>query len=687
MLIMEQIDNSDNITSSEKKNTFLIKYKQFFSLSSLKSPRHYLPIIGVLLVVFGLILSVYLVQKPTNYKSNASSQMVEQIKDANEKLKNMAGSAQASELIIIANQRKDLMLKLIKENPKAFLENTLDASIIEKLPQIAKDNIEKRETLEGASTHLIEDYENSSVTYFFIDDNNSKKRYYLNFVGTIPDITTGPTIKAEAYTLDDQAVILPDENSITLSNNKALGASIGPITRKVLLIRALLSDNQNQTYESTETLGTVFNYTYSANAMHKESSFGLVSLTGTITPYYSVPYTTTDACNYSTAMRSELKQKAAASGYDIASYNHIAFLYPLSSNCGRVASATVGSSPWNTTYQQESNYFGNRYSSNYNASIFAHELGHNLGMHHSTGLNCGTKVLDVYSNCTVGEYADPFDVMGYGYTYYPQNNAGHKYLLGYFGSSNVINVTTSGTYTIYQSETNTSSPQVLRIKKSTGDYYFIDYRRPVLTFDSDFPSTVTSGASIYIVGNVIEGGGDRKTYLLDTTPGDSATVASSGYYNAALVDGKTFSDPASYLTIKQVSHTANSVTLSINYTPPTPTPSPTPTLTPTPTPKPTATPTPVPDNTLPSVSILSPADGTVIEKNSNVTISANAMDNIGISKVLFYVSGVLKCTDAAAPYNCDFKLTGKSGNLFTLTTTAYDKSNNTASASITITSN
>lgn len=689
MLIMEEIDNSNDMASLNKRNSPLIKYKKFLTLRKFKSSRHYLTVAGILLVVFGLALSVYLVQKPTNYKSNASSQTVNQVMDANEKLKSMAGSAQASELIVIAKQRKDLMLKLIKEDPKAFLENTLDTSVIEKLPQIAKDYVEKKETLEGASTHLVEDYENNSTTYFFIDDNNSKKRYNLNFAGSIPDITTGPVIKTQVYTLDDQALVLPDQASLETKPDQILGASVGPFTRNTLAIRVLLSDNKTQSYGTTASLGYLFNYSYSAKAFHKETSFGIVNFTGTITPYLSVPYSQNDACtNYGGPIQTAINNAVTAAGYNLSSYQHLVYLFPKGAGCP-VAVATVGSSP-STTSQQRSWYFNYSTNATHIASIYSHELGHNLGMSHANTLSCGNKMIDTYANCKGNEYGDPYDTLGYGYTYYPQNNGPHKYLLGYFGSSNVIDITRAGTYTysLVPVETNSTSPQTIRIKKSTGDYYFLEYRRPLGAFDTDLPTPVVNGASLYI-GNsgLIAGSNVRKTYLIDTSPGDSTTVANGGFYNAAFVDGRTFSDPASYLTIKQTSHTTSSVTLYITYTPPTPTPSPTPTPTPTPTPKPTATPTPIPDNTLPSVSISNPVNDAVIEKNSNITVSANAADNIGISRVLFYVNGALKCTDTVTPYNCDFKLTGKPGNSFTITSTAYDKSNNTASAKVTITSN
>lgn len=104
------------------------------------------------------------------------------------------------------------------------------------------------------------------------------------------------------------------------------------------------------------------------------------------------------------------------------------------------------------------------------------------------------------------------------------------------------------------------------------------------------------------------------------------------------------------------------------------------------TPTPTPIPTPTPSDVIPpSVSITSPISGSIVTKNSSLTIQASASDNVGVSKLEFYVDGGLKCTDTNAPYDCVTKITGKPGATHTITVKAYDSSNNTAMASVTVT--
>jgi fibronectin type 3 domain-containing protein len=56
------------------------------------------------------------------------------------------------------------------------------------------------------------------------------------------------------------------------------------------------------------------------------------------------------------------------------------------------------------------------------------------------------------------------------------------------------------------------------------------------------------------------------------------------------------------------------------------------------------------DTTPPSVSITNPLNGANLSGSINVT--ANANDNVAVSKVEFSLNGALKCTDTSAPYEC-----------------------------------
>jgi len=93
------------------------------------------------------------------------------------------------------------------------------------------------------------------------------------------------------------------------------------------------------------------------------------------------------------------------------------------------------------------------------------------------------------------------------------------------------------------------------------------------------------------------------------------------------------------------------------------------------------------DTTLPSVTIISPLNGSSVTRKSTITISATATDNIGVSKVEFYVNGSLKCTDTTDPYTCNWNVPAPAGRSYTLQAKAYDAAGNVGSSSlVTVTS-
>jgi hypothetical protein len=91
------------------------------------------------------------------------------------------------------------------------------------------------------------------------------------------------------------------------------------------------------------------------------------------------------------------------------------------------------------------------------------------------------------------------------------------------------------------------------------------------------------------------------------------------------------------------------------------------------------------DTTPPTVTITSPTDGATV--SGNVSITANASDNFGVSKVDFYRdSGVLIGTDTSGPYAIDWNSNTVEAGSHTLYAKATDGAGNTGtSASVGVT--
>ena len=89
------------------------------------------------------------------------------------------------------------------------------------------------------------------------------------------------------------------------------------------------------------------------------------------------------------------------------------------------------------------------------------------------------------------------------------------------------------------------------------------------------------------------------------------------------------------------------------------------------------------DTTAPTVSITAPSSGATV--SGTVSFTASASDNVGVSKVEFYVDGSLKSTDTSSPYSYSWDTTAASNASHTLMAKAYDAANNTGSDSESVT--
>jgi parallel beta-helix repeat protein len=89
----------------------------------------------------------------------------------------------------------------------------------------------------------------------------------------------------------------------------------------------------------------------------------------------------------------------------------------------------------------------------------------------------------------------------------------------------------------------------------------------------------------------------------------------------------------------------------------------------------TATVAVINDNS-PVVSITSPLNNSIVGRRSNVIITANTSDKIGVASVEFYVNGALQCIDnATQSYTCNWKVPGKPGATYSLIAKAIDAAN------------
>ncbi len=642
--------------------------------------------------------------------------------------------------------RQALVQRLMIEDPQQVVLQAIPENISAQLPTEIQALIEQEVEKSGRLTVLHSDYASgnhltkSEFKYILeVNDEEGKTFYYLHFANGQPAPLTGAEVKVKGILLNREIALDAAGGSSLQTTSTATSALSGD--QKTLAILINFTDNTSQQFSTGDVSNLLFNNPDSTNAYYAESSFGSTTFSGQAVGWYTIPYSAgnCDYYGYATAADSA----ASRAGVNLSNYGHKVYIFP-SASCGWAGLGEVGGT--RTWIASTAGY------------VMTHELGHNLSMRHAASMSCGG--VQIGTNCSYSEYGDPYDDMGASWIN-RQNGAPHKSLLGW---GRTQSVTSSGTYTIYPTETSTTNTQFLKIPRtSSGDNLFVEYRQPI-GFDTSMAGSMWEG-----VGILLGTSGGPDSFRLDMSPdGD--------FNNSALVDGGVFTDSTNGISVTQLSHTATSATVqvSINGAPCTPSnpgvrfgqaslggqagqsvayqvtvsntdsstcgsttfalsasvpagwsatfgqgsgsslllsPGQSSTVTLNVTP-PVGTAdgaysfslqatdvsngshagagsgtynlfTIIPDTTAPTVIVTSPVNGSKITA-ANVTMAANANDNIKVTKVEFYLDNVLQGADAAAPYSFKWNTKKTSAGAHTITAKAYDAAGNTASNSVTI---
>lgn len=89
------------------------------------------------------------------------------------------------------------------------------------------------------------------------------------------------------------------------------------------------------------------------------------------------------------------------------------------------------------------------------------------------------------------------------------------------------------------------------------------------------------------------------------------------------------------------------------------------------------------DTVAPTISITAPANNSSV--SSTTTVTADASDNVGVTKVEFYVDNQLQATDTSSPYNLNWDTTKVSSGTHELVAKAYDAAGNVGVSNIHVT--
>ena len=356
-----------------------------------------------------------------------------------------------------------------------------------------------------------------------LKDLRTGKATRLRFNRRAPtQLRSGMIVRVQGEQVNGE-IVLPANGSGSVETLVEAPLVSGDQSTVVILINFL---DANIECSAASVASQMFSGSSSVNGLYQEMSYGNVSFSGDVFGPFTVNYVSTGSCDYN-GWASAADAAAEAAGADLSSYRHKVYVFPKKNQCGWAGLSTIGGNP----------------SSSWIAycdlgDVYAHELGHSLTMHHaSTDANN-----DNVSDC---EYCDTSDVMGYAGIGLRQVDAPHKDELGWLPEGNIISVSSSnGVYQIAPLEyfpSDTPYPQALKMVRPNGDYYYFSFRRQI-GYDSSMPSQYADQLNIHHYA----GSGSSRTYLI-----------------ASLSDGESFADPTNGVTVTQLSHTADYVTVQV----------------------------------------------------------------------------------------------------------------------------
>ncbi len=287
----------------------------------------------------------------------------------------------------------------------------------------------------------------------------------------------------------------------------------GPQTTVVLIVN--LRDKA-ATLTPTAAKQMMFGTSNSVDALYREASFGKVSFTGDVFGPITIANSASETDEWKWAYAAD--DVAKAQGVNFANYKRRVYVFPDTSAIEYGGLGTIGGSPSRAWVYDD------------DATTFAHELGHNLGLQHAATPDY--------------EYGDGSCPMG-NPSGLVHHNAPHKAELGWIPAAQIQTVAATGTFQVANTEEDRSLVQILKIAKpDTGEAYWVSYRSAIGYDATNLSWRYRARTSIH---RFTKG---EKSYLL-----------------ANLADGESWSDSANKITIKQTSHDAQKATVSVWFGP------------------------------------------------------------------------------------------------------------------------
>ena len=205
--------------------------------------------------------------------------------------------------------------------------------------------------------------------------------------------------RVKAHGVQKGRVLKVAPGGIRIVGRRTASAANASGPHHVLVLLVNFQDNKAEPLSAQEVYAREFTNSNSVAAYYQQESFGQVTLNGEVHGYFTINDSSA-SCNWQ-AYGADADAAAQAAGINVNNFDNIVYFWPGLQSCGWSGLAYM---PGDRSY----------INGNFMTLVAAHELGHNLGVHHASSFNCtanGQRV-PISTSCTASEYGDPFDTMG-----------------------------------------------------------------------------------------------------------------------------------------------------------------------------------------------------------------------------------------------------------------------------------